>query len=152
MKRNVKTLVMTFVFIFTAGLASAQVTKHTGGTTVPAQPPQYTPYTPAPVPSYTPPPVYTPQQGTSQAQYDAERQQIEQQIAQLRAQEQQLRQQERNLRAQEAQIAQAENSYYGTNYGAANGENVGRAKHDNGKHKGWAKNGKDREEQDGDGD
>jgi hypothetical protein len=132
-----------FALALVAGLsvtASAQVAKSTGrpqqqppGTVILGQPSN-------PQPSQSTPVYYPPQTTTIPAQYPnqasqpvytgpnaSQVQQIDQQLAQLHQQEEALRQQERALRQQRAQLT---------------GQQPRAAKHDNGKHKGWYKNGK----------
>ena len=73
---------------------------------------------------------------------------VQQQEANLRAQLAQLRSQERSLKDQLAAIDQSQNGYYNNGYN--NGTYAQQQRHDHGKHKGWEKNGKGENDNDGD--
>lgn len=136
-----------FALALVAGIsvtASAQVSKSTG---VPAQQPAGTvivnssPTTqsaPVNYPQATPLPQTAPPQST-QTVYNgpnaAQVQQIDAQLAQLKEQERQLHEQERQLREQERALHQQREQLTGKKADKAE-------RHDNGKHKGWEKNGK----------
>ena len=149
MRRIATILLLTFITVCGAGYVVAQ----TGG---PAWRPKTNPPPANPTPTYTPPyvpanpvpytpntPAYNPntqQRSQVQAQLDQNRAQQQQ----LKRQLQQLKDQERVLRDQMRAIDNAQNGYYEDNNYAAQGH------HDNGKHTGWAKNGKGDRDNDGD--
>jgi hypothetical protein len=139
------TLVKAFIaLMLVSGLsltASAQVAKSTGvpnqqpaGTVIVNQAPT-TQSAPAPYPTATPVPYSYPSQGTQTVYNGANAtqvQQIDNQLAQLQQQERQIRDQERALRQQRAQLTGQQH----------NANQSAQARHDNGKHLGWYKNGK----------
>jgi len=141
MRRIATFITLTFIMLGGAGYVIAQ----TGGpgyrpktgsnprnnptTTVPSVPVPYNP------PTYNPNTPSTPST-TQRQQVQAQLDQNRAQQQQLKRQMQQLKDQERILRDQLKAIDNAQNGYYeNENYAA-------KEHHDNGKHKGWYKNGK----------